>query len=67
MKVLNNLLNYLTLFDGDKEKEKVLDNFQSTIEVCDGTVMISAEKGWGLKNLLKSINYIIGKDSRSIF
>jgi GTP-binding protein HflX len=61
------VLNKIDLMiDGDKQKEKVLDDLQSTINVCYDTVMISAKKGWGLNNLLKSINYLIGKDCHSI-
>ena len=54
------------LLEKDEDKEKVLGCLPATIPACENTVMISAEKGWGLKHLLKSINQVI-KDTATSF
>jgi len=47
------------LLESDEGKEELLDNISSTIPTCEDVVIISAKKGWGLKNLLVSINRVI--------
>jgi len=47
------------LLDKEEDTEKVIDYLPENIPVCENTIMISAEKGWGLKHLLKSIGQVI--------
>ncbi len=47
------------LLEKEEDTEKFLDYLPETIPVCENAVMISAEKGWGLKNLLESVNRLI--------
>ena len=54
------------LLEKDEDKEKVLGCLPATIPACENTIMISAEKSWGLKHLLKSINQVI-KDTATSF
>ncbi len=54
------------LLERDEDKEKVLGYLSANIPACGNTVMISAQKGWGLKNLLKSINQVI-KETVTLF
>jgi GTP-binding protein HflX len=54
------------LMEKGEDKEKVLDYLSATIPVCENTLMISAQKGWGLEDLLKSISNAI-KETASPF
>jgi GTP-binding protein HflX len=47
------------LFEKDREKENIIGSLPTNIKDCENTIMISAEKGWGLNYLLKSINCVI--------
>ncbi|MFH1662573.1 MAG: GTPase HflX [Chloroflexota bacterium] len=47
------------LLEKGEDKEKVLDYTSATTPVFENTIMVSAKKGWGLDNLLKSINQAI--------
>lgn len=54
------VLNKIDLvLEKGEDKEKVLDYLSATIPVCENTLMISAQKGWGLEDLLKSISNAI--------
>lgn len=43
----------------DEDKEKTLDCISANIPIRENTVMISAQKSWGLKHLLESINRVL--------
>jgi len=61
------VLNKIDLvLEKGEDKEKVLDYLSATIPVCENTLMISAQKGWGLEDLLNSINNAI-KETTSPF
>jgi len=54
------VLNKIDLvLEKGEDKEKVLDYLSATIPVCENTLMISAQKDWGLEDLLKSISNAI--------
>lgn len=60
-------LNKIDLLLGkDEDKEKVLVCLSTTIPSCENTVMISAQKGWGQRNLLKTINRLIKRSHNTI-
>lgn len=50
------------LFRTDKEEEKILSCLPKSIKERNNTILISAEKGWGLEKLLKSITHFIKSD-----
>ena len=61
------VLNKIDLvLEKGEDKEKVLDYLSATIPVCENTLMISAQKGWGLEDLLNSISNAI-KETTSLF
>jgi len=61
------VLNKIDLvLEKGEDKEKVLDYLSATIPVCENTLMISAQKGWGLEDLLNSISNAI-KETTSPF
>jgi len=61
------VLNKIDLvLEKGEDKEKVLEYLSATIPVCENTLMISAQKGWGLEDLLNSISNAI-KETTSPF